>query len=69
MADYARCRYKTVNNKMQSLPKGTLKSFNTIQCNKCNDRTSTEADRRVTYASQGSLLKEGQVLKEEQESD
>lgn len=42
---------------MLSLLKGTLKRLNIIQCSKCNDRTSTEADSRVTYASQGSILR------------
>lgn len=57
----------TTMNKTLSLPKRTFKSFNPIQCSKCNDRSSMEADSRATHASQWRLLKEGRVVKEERD--
>lgn len=57
--------YTIVSNKILLLPKETFKSFNTIQCNKYNDRSSREADSRATHASQERLRKVGQVLKKE----
>lgn len=57
--------YTMVNNKILSLPKGLLKSFNIIEYNKYNDRSSMEAAGRTTHVSQGRLLKGGLVLKEE----
>lgn len=57
--------YTIINNRILSLPKGTFKSFNIIEYNKYNDRSSMEADSTATHVSQGRFLKGGLVLKEE----
>lgn len=49
--------YTIVTNKTLFLSKGTFKSFNTIQYNKCNDRRSMEADSRAAQVSQESFFK------------